>query len=141
MTYLAWPRVHFAGTFQASPSTVNNVPERYEGATLGHVTGGWNPRGDGTWRLLDCRVTSALRADGAAAAGEDPALGCRVCDSERAVAGKLVDLDPQQQLVSEIWGAEVRLCDGDGATLLRGRFEPAPFSDIWDRAQAGGGGA
>jgi hypothetical protein len=44
-----------------------------------------------------------------------------------------VDLDPEQQLVSEIWGLEIRLCDPQGRTLFKGQFKPAAFADIWDR--------
>jgi hypothetical protein len=49
-----------------------------------------------------------------------------------------VDLDPEQQLASQIWGMIVRLSDGqvDG---FKGPFAVAPFSDIWwQRAQGGG---
>jgi hypothetical protein len=56
------------------------------------------------------------------------------------VPGKMVDLDPEQQMVSEIWGLQVRIADQAGNTLMRGQFEPAPFLDIWDRATRGGGG-
>src|SRR5262249_31342228 len=46
----------------------------------------------------------------------------------------------EQQLVSEVWGLEVRVADAQGNTLLRGRFEPAAFHDIWDRAMGRAGG-
>jgi hypothetical protein len=64
----------------------------------------------------------------------DPILGCIVADSDGQVPAKLVDLDPEQQLVSEIWGLVVRIADGQGRTLMEGQFEPAAFMDIWDRA-------
>jgi hypothetical protein len=149
MSYLAPPRLQFAGRFQAAPSTVNNDPTHYDNATFdpsfklpgpGATNGWWNPRGDAAWRLIDCTVGSASRADGSAADAGDPVLGGRVADSDRRVCAKLVDLDPEQQMVSEIWGLEVRICAHDGTTLVRGEFEPAPFSDIWNRAQRGGGG-
>jgi hypothetical protein len=90
--------------------------------------------------LLGCRVTSAWRADGNAAAADDPVLQCLIADSDRAVAAKLVDLDSEQQLVSMIWGLEVRVCTSSGETLMRGRFEPAAFIDIWGRASSGQAG-
>ncbi|MGH9279496.1 MAG: hypothetical protein ACRD12_15515, partial [Acidimicrobiales bacterium] len=141
MSYLDPPRLHFAGTFQAAPSTVNNDPQHYDTATFDPADreSSWNPRGDAVWRLLGCTVTEAVMADGSPAAGDDEVRGLAVADSDRAVSAKLVDLDPQQQLVSMIFGLEVRLVTADGATWLRGRFRPAPFADIWDRAKGGGG--
>jgi hypothetical protein len=85
-------------------------------------------------------VTSAWLVDGREAAG-DPVVGAVLADSDRLAPAKLVDLDPEQQLVSMIWGLEVRIADPEGQNLLRGRFEPAAFMDIWDRAQGGGGGS
>ncbi len=70
----------------------------------------------------------------------DPVLGYIVADPDGQVPGKMVDLDPEQQLVSEIWGLQVRIADADGNTLMRGNFEPAAFMDIWDRATGGGSG-
>lgn len=45
-----------------------------------------------------------------------------------------------QQLASEVWSLQVRICSADGITLPRTRYEPTAFVDIWTRAQAGGGG-
>nr|MCH9679788.1 hypothetical protein [Deltaproteobacteria bacterium] len=43
--------------------------------------------------------------------------------------------DPQQQMVSQIWGMEVVLVDPMGRRLVRGRFVTAPFIDLWKRQQ------
>jgi hypothetical protein len=148
MSYLDPVRLHFAGRFQASVSTVNNDPlhfdtahfdaKKYQARQTAEDPGGWwNPGGDGAWRLLGCRVTSAWRSDGSAAAADDPVLQCLIADSDRKVTAKIVDLDSEQQLVSMIWGLEVRICTAEGTTLARGRFEPAPFMDIWNRAVGG----
>ncbi len=150
MSYLNPLRLHFAGKFQAAPSTVNNDPTHYDNANFqpvyqqmgtdaAHPNGWWNPRGDADWRLIRCRVTAAWHADGRPAGNDDRILTYLIADSDRRVAAKLVDLDSQQQLVSTIWGLEVRICDADGETLLRGQFETASFMDIWDRAPGGGG--
>jgi len=146
MSYLNPLRVHFAGHFGAAISTVNNDPLHYDNATFqpayqepqsGPNANGWfNPRGSGDWRLFGCRVTSAWLSSGQAAPPDDAIHGATIADSDRRVAAKLVDLDPDQQLVSMIWGLEVRVCLPDGTTLLRGQFEPAAFMHIWDRAQA-----
>jgi hypothetical protein len=144
MSYLGPLRMHFAGRFQAAPSTVNNDALHYDNTTflaeyqeLGdpqNPRGWWNPRGDADWRLIECGVTSAWLADGTATASGDPVLGMLVADSDRRPPAKLVDLDPCQQMVSTIWGLEVRIADRQGNTLVRGAYEPAPFFDIWNRA-------
>jgi hypothetical protein len=152
MSYLNPLRLHFAGRFQAAVSTVNNDPAHYDNATFQKQyqdpagpnfdppNGWWNPRGDADWRLIGCRVTAAFLADGRAADPGDPVLKCTIADSDRKVPAKLVDLDTEQQLVSEVWGLEVRVADDQGNTLVRGHFEPAAFHDIWDRALGGTGG-
>ena len=151
MSYLNPPRLHFSGFFQATISTVNNDPLHFNNATFepsyqdvqagndpSQWNGWFNPRGNGDWRLIDCTVTSAVMADGSSAAGTDPVLAAIVADSDRAAPAKLVDLDPEQQLVSMIWGLEIRIATSVGETLLGGRFESAAFMDIWDRAQRPG---
>ena len=139
MSYLNPLRLHFFGRFQAAVSTVNNDPANFNNATF--VTsdreppnGGWNPRGDADWRLIGCRITAAWLADGSKAGIDDPVLACSIADSDRRVPAKLVDLDPEQQLVSMIWGLEVRIADARGETLMRGEYAPAAFHDIWGRA-------
>jgi hypothetical protein len=149
MSYLGPLRLHFAGTFRAAVSTVNNDPTHFDNAHFQKsfqtpqsdtaLNGWWNPGGDGTWRLMGCKVTSAYLVDGTPAKADDPVLACIIADSDRAVAAKLVDLDPEQQMVSEIWGLEVRIADAQGNTLVRGAFESAAFTDIWNRSAGGGG--
>jgi hypothetical protein len=143
MSYLGPLRLHFFGKFLAAPPTANNDPMHYNLATFkaeyrergpGHTKGWWNPAGNADWHFLGCTVTSAFNADGNAVDSDDPVLGMGIADSDQRVAAKICDLDPEQQLVSQIWGLEVRICSASGTTLLRGRFEPAAFMDIWDRA-------
>jgi hypothetical protein len=142
MSYLAPLRLHFAGTFQAAVSTVNNSASHYDNDSFSKRAqqpgpGGWNPRGNADWRLIGCEVTAAFHADGSPAAPDDPLLELLVADSDSRVPAKLVDLDPEQQLVSMIFGLEIRICDRSGATLVRGEFEPAPFVDLFARAIGG----
>jgi hypothetical protein len=149
MSYLGALRLIFAGRFQANVSTVNNDPTHFDNATFlpnyqkrqdgGGANGWFNPEGDAAFRLLDCRVTSAWMAEGRAPA-DDPVLRCLVADSDSSVCAKLVDLDSEQQMVSEIWGLQVRITDQNGANLLRADFEPAAFMDIWGRATGGTAG-
>lgn len=149
MSYLDPLRLHFAGRFQANVSTVNNDPGHFDNAsfkpeyqerqTREAMNGWFNPQGDAAWRMLGIRITSAQTATGVVDSS-DPVLACIVADSDGRVPAKLVDLDSEQQLVSEIWGLQVRIATADGDTLLRADFEPAAFIDIWDRATASSGG-
>ncbi|WP_158290100.1 hypothetical protein [Ramlibacter sp. WS9] len=145
MSYLSTLRLHFAGQFQANVSTVNNDPGHFDNAAflpsyqlmqgdnMQPPNGWFNPQGDAAWRFLGCAVTAAWTPSGAVP-GTDPVLQCIVADSDGRAPAKLVDLDSEQQLVSEIWGLQVRIADASGNTLMRGDFEPAAFADIWDRA-------
>lgn len=141
MTYLETPRLHFAGSFQAAPSTVNNAVENY----LGPVTdAGWNAEGTGVWRPDGCVVTGVCTADTADPADpddpatSDPVAGAALLGGAQ-VSAKLVDLDPEQQLASQIWGLTVRLVAEGGRALLSGRFVPASFVDLWRRCTTAGG--
>lgn len=156
MSYLAWPRLHFSGLFQADPSTVNNDPTHYDEANFqpsyqkrregNQPNGWWNPDGSGSFRLVGCRVQRAIRLDGSVcrSAHDDPVVGMWIRDADERVAGKLVDLDPEQQMVSQIWGMIVRLHDPDagetGTELFRGDYVVAPFADLWQRTPGRGAG-
>jgi hypothetical protein len=146
MSYLQRPRLHFAGRFEADVSTVNNDPKHFDNAKFssaddergaGATKGWWNPRGTGSWRLLGCRVTAATYADGGYVPTTDPIIGMAVAHNRDRVAPKIVDLDPQQQLASAVWGLQLRLVDRSGADALRGDFAVTSFSDLWNRALAG----
>jgi len=149
MSYLNALRLHFAGRFQANISTVNNDPAHFDNAAFkssyqkpqdDESYNGWfNPQGDAAWRFLGCKVTAAWMPTGAVTSG-DPVLGYIVADTDGRVPAKLADLDSEQQMVSEIWGLQVRIADTAGNTLMRGDFDPAAFADIWDRATGSGGG-
>src|SRR4029077_3651996 len=111
----------FNGCSQADFSTINNdvrfydvehFKPQYQLPDSSGVTpnGSWQPEGTGIFRLIGCTVTGGW-LDGTAVTA-DPVLGMSLENSDQRVSGKLVDLDPQQQLVSEIWGMSLRLTDG-----------------------------
>jgi hypothetical protein len=150
VSYLHPVRLHFAGNFRADVSTVNNVPGRFNNATFkdqfqlpmsGAQDGSnWEPAGTGAWRLVDCRVTRACHEGTVAMppAG-DPAVGLSVRESGDQSSAKIVDLDPDQQGVSMIFGLTVRLVDSQGLVLMQGDFEPAAFFDLqFNRSPDGG---
>lgn len=149
MSYLGPLRLHFAGRFQASTSSVNNDPTHFDNATflpdfqelqgrgMFPPNGWFDPRGTADFRLIGCSVTSAFLADGSPAPADDAVRKMLVADSDRAGPAKIVDLDPCQQMVSMLFGLEVRIADATGASVVRGAFEPGAFFDIWARAPGG----
>ena len=150
MSYLLGPRLHFAGRFKANVSTVNNDPKHFNNATFkpeyqkpqtpGHMNGWWNPGGSGAWQLIGCTVTGGALKDGTIirAAADDPVFGLAVSDGGSPPA-KIVDLDSEQQMCSEIWGLQVRVGRAGAGPAVSGKFEVAAFTDIWSRATGGGG--
>lgn len=149
MSYLDTPRLTFYGQFQADPSTVNNDPKHYDNATFqpnyqewgdGTTNGWWNPQGTGDFRFVGCVVKSVTYEDGTTTSNpsDDWIIGKTIIDSNERVAGKIVDLDPMQQGVSELWGLTVRLANGS-VDIFRGSYNVAAFFDLWTRTTSGGG--
>lgn len=158
MSYLDTPRLVFSGQFQADPSTVNNDPEHFDAANFqsnydlpgtgttfaaypgqGMTNGWWHPTGTGAWRFRDCVVKQVYYCDGSSTTDPnvDPIIGMTVNDPGMRIEGKLVDLDPQQQMVSQIWGFKVVVGEPANGLGFGGDFEVAPFADIWFRVPSG----
>lgn len=147
MSYLDSPRIHFTGFFQADVSTVNNdvryfdvdafQPE-YQQLSLTGDGGSWHPNGTGIFRFVNCQITGAS-LDGRAiyAQSQDAVIGMSLQNADNRAPGKMVDLDPQQQAVSEIWGMGVRLTNGRHRALFSGDYVPAAFTNLWARQQTG----
>jgi hypothetical protein len=157
MSYLDGPRLVFSGQFQADPSTINNDPEHFNASTFrsnydlqgqpvtlpngqpGMSNGWWNPAGSGAWRFRGCTVRQVVYEDGTSCSdpSKDPLVGEPVNDTDVRVEGKLVDLDPEQQMVSQIWGFQVLLGSPLRGFGFRSDFRTAPFADIWVRVPTG----
>lgn len=154
MSYLDTPRLVFSGRFQADPSTVNNDPEHFDTANFqpgydlpgrsvsfptppgqGMSNGWWNPTGSGAWRFRDCVVRQVVYRDGSSTADptQDPIIGMPVNDPSAQIEGKLVDLDSQQQMVSQIWGFQVMVGQPSSGVGFSSAFQVSPFADIWFR--------
>lgn len=134
MSYLDVPRLHFFGNFTANPSTLNNDPTNYEQLEPPfqpppQLDPGWNPDGDHTWAFQGCTVQTVIGPEGSPA--QDPLVGTAVSSTgtEPNSNPKLVDLDPEQQLVSTIFGLQIQI--GDAASgWVQGYFQPQPFLDL-----------
>lgn len=143
MSYLNSPRLTFSGQFQADPSTVNNDPTHFNNETFkkryqyysdaDHANGWWNPDGTGNWRFIGCKITQVTYSDGTSTDDPtiDPIIGMSIMDTDARTAGKIVDLDSEQQSVSELWGLIVRIVSPDGTEMMRGDYEVAPFTNLW----------
>ena len=153
MSYLDLPRLHFTGKFLANPSTVNNTPNNFDPKndfpTAARIADGldksnnielfWNPNGDGTFGLVECTVVKVTYANGTEETSpeKDPIIGAAVASNAGGpgAMAKIVDLDPMQQNVSEIWGMSV-LVRTPGAGSIGGAFAEAPYAGIWLQAKA-----
>jgi hypothetical protein len=146
MSYLNLPRLHFFGSFRAAPSTINNVPINYKSVNPNLLL--WNPMGAHQFQLLrgnepglppglnlqPCTVQSLCIKPGKylTTQHDDSLVGGLVVSTNDPVPGKLVDLDPEQQMVSMIWGMKVGIGDPSGEWVV-GSFQPAAFRQIWTR--------
>ncbi len=138
MASLDLPLLTFSGDFQADVSTVNNDVRHYDNASFesrfqeprqGPVLNGWwNPSGGSNFSLIGCRVRSAIVAT--APPAPDPVLDCAVTGPEGRSTGKLIDLDPQWQGSSEIFGMRIRLVHSSGEVWMDARLRTTPFRDL-----------
>jgi hypothetical protein len=134
VSYLDIPRIHFAGLFFAAPSTINNITTNYNPTIQLEKTGGefqpnltgWNALGVAQFYLQHCAVLGAVDSNGQwNGAGADPLIGAPILTpapltpmsdggSGAFDIPKLVDLDPDQQGRTELYGVrfQVRLPSG-----------------------------
>ena len=146
MSYLDYPRLHFSGRFIADPSTINNTPNNYasENAQVKDLELYWNPNGTGVFDFIDCVVTKVIYGPGDETddVKKDSIIGKSVAAIYNNAPPKIVDLDPDQQNVSEIWGLTLRIA-GPGANpssinnYVSGTYKAGPFNAIWVQAQNG----
>jgi hypothetical protein len=144
MSYLDSPRIHFRGWFQADVSTINNDVRMFQNDSFVpeyqqmNVNGSWNPQGTAVFRILDCSITGGfLNGRALTTPHDDAVIGLTLQNSTERAPGKLVDLDPQQQMVSMIFGMQVRLAGPHNEALFEGGFKAAPFINLWKRQQTG----
>ena len=139
MSYLDVPRLHFSGTFIANPSTLNNAPSNFDPANT-QPDPFWNPNGNHAWRFTNCVVQSVVFADGKVV-NSPQQIRATVGSTDTPVPAKLVDLDTQQQLVSQIWGLQIKVSFSETDYFV-GDFRVVCFDDItFARSKTGGGSA
>lgn len=131
MSYLDVPRLHFSGKFQAAPSTINNTPTNFSPDAVPPAPD-WNPNGS-HWFKLACTVRTVVPPE--PSTGTDPLVGMPVASTDSPQVAKLVDLDPEQQMVSTVFGMVVRI--GTDTDYVQGTFKPVNFVDIFGRVIGG----
>lgn len=144
MSYLHSPRLVFTGDFRSDVSTINNDEQHYNNETfkpafrefgLNGTNGWWNPEGGATFSFLNCTVKQATDRNGNVQ--PDMMIGMIVTGPAGRNAGKMVDLDPQEQGSSELWAIKLRLITAANELLFEGDLRPTAFRDLQRRQQGG----
>ena len=149
MSYLHLPRLTFSGDFISDVSTVNNDTQHYNNATFepsfqipaaSGTDGWWNPDGGATFGFQNCQVMQVINEDGTVVADPtlDNIIGQVVAGAEGRNSGKMVDLDPDNQMVSALWGVTFRILTAENELLLEGKIKPTSFRDLQQRQTNGG---
>jgi hypothetical protein len=133
MSYLDAPRIHFFGGYFANPSTINNNLTNYDLKPPLDLS--WNPDVSAFFRFRDCAVRSAVGHDGAVSAGDagDPITRATVTTPQapQPKVAKIVDLDPDQQTITQLYGVIVTVALPGGKGGVTGRMAVAELRDLW----------
>lgn len=145
MSYLDVPRLHFFGQFLANPGTINNILTNFDPDVPTRPL--WNPNGvarfqlqgknvNGT-QLSGVKVRSVMDASGnlITSSAQDQLVGAAVTSNAQTPA-KIVDLDPWQQFVSQLFGLQLGLTiggvSGAGFSMKAGEWAAVPsLTDLW----------
>ena len=134
MSYLDQPRINFTGRFFTNVSTINNDLANYDPSSpVGDP--GWNPNGVALFKFDSCTVTGVQSPN-----DDGKLLGAVVTTPPQPVPGKLVDLDPDVQTLSQVIGVVLNLATASGAGF-KGKLEPCNLQDMWMRAPTPEGNA
>lgn len=129
MSYLDFPRIHFAGGFTAGPSTINNLPGNYDPLET-NPSPGWNPGGNAFFKLQNCTVSSVV--PDMSGPSNSPLDNAPVVTTDNwgggGVPAKIVDLDPEQQMVSTLFGLQLKVGSGDNFVIAE--MEPMWFQNF-----------
>lgn len=144
MSFLHTPRLTFSGDFEANVSTVNNDVRYYNNETflprfqnksedINDLENGlWNPDGGSTFKLLNCTVKQVTYDNNLSINNKsnDSIIGQLIAGAEDKSCGKIVDIDPQYQLCSELWGISVRIYTSKNELILKGKLLNCSLRDF-----------
>ena len=134
-SYLDVPRLTFTGRVHVDVATMNNNPCNYDvnrpELIIPPSGGNWNINGTGQFTFFDVSVTSAVATN---APIQDAIIGSRVVNNLNMPYPKIVDLDVDHQLSSEVYGLHLAIVRTNGDVALQARAEVMPLvQDIWTR--------
>lgn len=151
MSYLHAPRLVFSGDFYADTATVNNDVRHYDNEMFEPVFqqpqtgkplyGWWNPNGGNQFNLQNCTVRQVTLPGGQQYTdpADDIVIGKIVGAPGDKGTGKMLDLDPQWQMSSELWCVTIRIYSTTNELLLQGDMTTSGFRDLQMRQTAGAG--
>jgi len=131
--YLDRPRLNFSGQFYTNVSTINNTTSNYD--RVDPTTVGWNPNGRALYRIVGGTVGSVQ-----ARTQDTSMMGAAVSSTNSPNPGKLVDIDPDQQALSQVIGVQLQVKTPSGAGFT-GTLVPCNLQDMWTRSLTGKGKA
>jgi hypothetical protein len=154
MAYLNTPNLVFTGDFIADTSTVNNDVRHYQNSSFqpyfqelpdpndpNIMNGWWNPTGGNVFAFQNCNVQQISFPDGSVqhvAGGTDAVLSKLVGGPEGRATGKMLDMDPQWQMSSQLWCVKLRIYSDNNELFLSGDFAVSGFRDLQMRQTDGG---
>lgn len=150
MSYLNEPRLVFSGDFYADTATVNNDVRHYDNSLFEPVFqnpskgnalyGWWNPNGGNQFNLQNCTVRQVTMPGGKQCnnTSDDSIIGQIVGSPGDKGTGKMLDLDPQWQMSSELWCVTIKIYAASNDLLLQGDMTTAGFRDLQLRQTDGG---
>lgn len=152
MSYLDVPRIHFMGLFYSAPGNLNNDVNNFDqNKPLNYNTGLYKyPDGTSQLFLSNCVVTSVVGPDGVLCSDPqtDALVGAKVTspgpetqkpDGKGGLYAfaKLVDLDPNMQFRSEVYGFRLYV-DFAGGGFSGELALPPQLRDLWFARTNGG---
>lgn len=132
MSYLHDPRLSFGGRFLSDVSTRNNIDRNYQvGAPQRNL---WNVSGGASFELLDCGILQGDQYPRRPDNRPDPVSSFVVTGAIDRSSAKMVDLDPDWQMASEIWAMKLRVTNRFSRSLVfEGELALCSFRDLWMR--------
>ncbi|KAL5473634.1 hypothetical protein EMCRGX_G028138 [Ephydatia muelleri] len=135
-SYLDLPRLTFTGWVHVDVATMNNSPCNFDinrpELILPPSEWNWNTNGTGEFKLFNCFVTSALTTNPLDI--PDAIIDSKVVSNFNMPYAKIVDLDVQHQLSSEIYGLHLAIVRSNGDIAFQARAETMPLvQDMWTR--------
>jgi hypothetical protein len=131
ISHLDLPRLYFLGGFFTDPSTINNDPGNFDPSAVLQDNDpnapnceSWNPAGSAFFQFLNCQITEAVGSDRTplTSGSTDPILGAAVSTPQTSptLVARIVDLDPEQQQITQLVDVDVPLSIAGGKGSVTG---------------------